>query len=60
MKVKAINPCIMEHSDLPALTVGKVYDASFTRTELVIIDDDQEEHYFDRSNFDEYFVMIDD
>ena len=56
-KIVAINPCIMDDSGLPSLTVGREYVIiNINGYQFTIIDDDNDFHDFDLDKFEKYFV----
>lgn len=64
--LKAVDPCIMNHTDRPALTVGKLYKPilkELTEKEFAIIDDEgkgkyNNYHWFDWKDYTDYFKIV--
>jgi len=49
IKVKALDPCVMEFTEDETLIVGKIYDAEWQKDNgtIAVIDEDGDRHTFD-------------
>lgn len=61
----ATDPCIMEDTGKPSLTIGKEYmvigyNNDIEKYHLCIIDDENEEHYFPIKDYKEFFNIKED
>lgn len=62
-KIIAVDPCIMEYSKRPTLTVGKEYEVirsgidAYNRNSFSVIDDENDPHDFDIEEFEKFFKL---
>ncbi len=54
--ILATDPCVMDGTNQPSLTVGRHYQITqISKDGIVIVDDDGDDHHFQLSNLDEFF-----